>query len=165
MEELAMGMCACYQWADKEQIDSLIDSDDYFDAIEEMQEEDDDGVCDIDKLWDGLHYLLTKKTEPDGNDIISIAIFGEHIISSEDMISYILPERTAEIAETLGKIDFEAALKTYSGKDFSAKEIYPDIWDEDPMDIKDELREAFGELRVFYAAAASCGKGVIVSIY
>ena len=53
-----MGMCAIYQEVKKEDFKKLLESDDFFETIEELEEKDGTELCDIDKMWDALHFLL-----------------------------------------------------------------------------------------------------------
>ena len=53
-----MGMCAIYQEVKKEDFKKLLESDDFFETIEELEEKDGTELCDIDKMWDALHYEI-----------------------------------------------------------------------------------------------------------
>ena len=52
-----MGMCAIYQEVKKEDFKKLLESDDFFETIEELEEKDGTELCDIDKMWDALHFF------------------------------------------------------------------------------------------------------------
>ena len=77
-----MGMMACLQRVDDKCIEKLLDKspDDLFEEIEELQE-DYRYVLEMDKLWDGLHFLLTgvSACEPPKEDLLSQAIVGSII--------------------------------------------------------------------------------------
>ena len=53
-----MGMCAIYQEVKKEDFKKLLESDDFFETIEDLEEKDGTALCDIDKMWDALHYEI-----------------------------------------------------------------------------------------------------------
>ena len=53
-----MGMYAMYQEVKKEDFKKLLESDDFFETIEELEEKDGTELCDIDKMWDALHFLI-----------------------------------------------------------------------------------------------------------
>ena len=53
-----MGMCAIYQEIKQEDFKKLLESDNFFETIEELEEKDGTALCDIDKMWDALHFLL-----------------------------------------------------------------------------------------------------------
>lgn len=167
-----MGMIACYTEADRELIDELKtkSDEDILEEIENLQEEAA-AVYDMDKLWDGLHFLLTgvSATTPLQNNLLSEAVIGTELFSEDeesDFISYIYPERVHMILSALEKVKLDALLKKFSPKVFAKKRIYPDIWDESDKDfLKEELSDAFTELKRFFKATAERKKGIIVSIY
>ena len=103
-----MGMIANYQSTSDSELENILCLDD----VEELQENEDLEICDIDKMWDALHFLLTGKSasEPIENDLISEAIVGQFNISGEDMEEFISgtrSNRVKEIAEALRKIKKE----------------------------------------------------------
>lgn len=167
-----MGMRACYQMADGAKIRELKgkDPEELFEEIEELQETDD-YVLDIDKLWDGLHFLLTGITasEPIADNPLSEAIVGVEMFSDDadaDFIAYILPERVDAVLNALKSFEIEKAIANFDPKDFARNGIYPNVWlRDDKEDLKQELTECFNALKDFYENAAQQKKGVIVSIY
>ena len=133
-----MGMSACYMEAERNLIEKLMDksNDDLFDEIEKLAEQNIK-MYDMDKLWDGLHFILTgvSATTPIENNLLSEAIVGTAMF-----------------------LDDEEA-------DFIAY-IYPTIWTEDAKEeLKSELMEAFNGLKEFYHDMGNEQKGIIVSIY
>ena len=167
-----MGMSACYQMTDDNVINDLLEKtdEDIFETIEELQETEED-VLDIDKLWDGLHFLLTNvsATEPLEGNPLSEAIVGVTNFSDDedaDFITYILQERVPTILNELKDFDIECAIEEFQPKKFAENDIYPNIWmNEDKEELQEELKECFFELLEFYENAADMGKAVIVSIY
>ena len=166
-----MGMMACYQMAEAELIKVLQNKDveELLEAIEELQEES--AVVDIDKMWDGLHFLLTgvSASEPIEDNALSEAVVGKEVFSEEedvDFIAYTMPENIAKIVEELEVFDISKAIENFEPRTFAEKEIYPDIWRGDEKEeLQEELEEAFGQLKDFYNMALEQGKGVLVSIY
>ena len=167
-----MGMIACYQMIEGKAIKELLNKTDeeVFEAIEELQEMDE-CVLDIDKLWDGLHFMLTgvSAAEPLRDNPLSEAVVGVDSFfddENSDYITYILPERMAAIMNALKCFEIENAVRNFEPEEFARKEIYPDIWvKEDKEELQEELSESFYALKNFYEKAAQSGKGVIVSIY
>lgn len=86
-----MGMIACYQIVDEEIVRNLFNksSEEVFEIIEELQE--DAEVLDIDKMWDGLHFLLTNVTasEPIVGSALSEAIVGSERFCDEEDADFI----------------------------------------------------------------------------
>ena len=107
-----MGMIANYQQTTDKKLNELKSHEEMFEDIEELQENENLDLCDIDKMWDALHFLLTGKSasEPIENDLISEAIVGQFNISGEEIEEYISgtrADRVKEIAVALQKVDFE----------------------------------------------------------
>lgn len=167
-----MGMRACYQVADQAKIKEMtaMSAEEIFDEIEELQETED-AVLDIDKLWDGLHFLLTEVTasEPIEGNPLSEAVVGVKMFSEDndaDYIAYTLPERVPAILNALKSFDIEKAVADFNPKEFAKNDIYPNIWlRDDKAELQAELAECFSALKDFYEQAAQEEKGVIVSIY
>lgn len=165
-------MIACYQMVDEEMINELLEKseEDVFEEIEELQEMDE-AVLDIDKLWDGLHFLLTKATasEPMEGNPLSEAVVGVKRFSDDedtDFIAYILPERVPTIMNELKHFDIDSAIEKFQPKEFAQNGIYPNIWmHEDKEELQEELSECFLALMKFYEKVAKLRKAVIVSIY
>ena len=166
-----MGMIACYQIVDEEIVRNLFNksSEEVFEIIEELQE--DAEVLDIDKMWDGLHFLLTNVTasEPIVGSTLSEAIVGSERFCDEedaDFISYILPDRVKNIFKELQAFDIERAINGFNPKAFAQNGIYPNIWmHEEKEELMEELSCAFSEMLRFYKKCDEENKAVIVSIY
>lgn len=165
-----MGMIACYQMVEPEQLNLLLEkeTDEIIEAIETLQEADT-AVLDIDKLWDGLHFLLTKETEPEEGNPLSEAVLGTQIFGDGECVyftAYILPKRVQEIRDVLRLFNIESVIEQFEPKEFAQNDIYPNIWiQENKEDLQEELTQCFLAVEQFYEQAAEGGKGVIVSIY
>ena len=166
-----MGMYAMYQEVKKEDFKKLLESDDFFETIEELEEKDGTELCDIDKMWDALHFLLNGLSalygDPQDN-ILSEFIIGSKCFDddSEEFARYIPTERVAEIANKLNEIDFQDYLKDFDMNKFAENGIYPDIWeyDEEREEIMEELSEHFDNLKEFYNEVAKNKNIVVVTI-
>ena len=166
-----MGMYAMYQEVKKEDFKKLLESDDFFETIEDLEEKDGTELCDIDKMWDALHFLLNGLSalygDPQDN-ILSEFIIGSKCFDddSEEFARYIPTERVAEIANKLNEIDFQDYLKDFDMNKFAENGIYPDIWeyDEEREEIMEELSEHFETLKEFYNKVAKNKNIVVVTI-
>ena len=166
-----MGMYAMYQEVKKEDFKKLLESDDFFETIEDLEEKDGTELCDIDKMWDALHFLLNGLSalygDPQDN-ILSEFIIGSKCFDddSEEFKRYIPTERVAEIADKLNEIDFQDYLKDFDMNKFAKNGIYPDIWDytEEKEEIMEELSEHFDNLKEFYNKVAKNENIVVVTI-
>ena len=166
-----MGMYAMYQEVKEEDFKKLLESDDFFETIEDLEEKDGTELCDIDKMWDALHFLLNGLSalygDPQDN-ILSEFIIGSKCFDddSEEFKRYIPTERVAEIADKLNEIDFQDYLKDFDMNKFAKNGIYPDIWDytEEKEEIMEELSEHFDNLKEFYNEVAKNKNIVVVTI-
>ena len=166
-----MGMYAMYQEVKKEDFKKLLESDDFFETIEELEEKDGTELCDIDKMWDALHFLLNGLSalygDPQDN-ILSEFIIGSKCFDddSEEFARYIPTEKVIEIAKKLNEINFEDYLKDFDMNKFAENGIYPDIWeyDEEREEIMEELSEHFDNLKEFYNEVAKNKNIVVVTI-
>ena len=166
-----MGMYAMYQEVKKEDFKKLLESDDFFETIEELEEKDGTELCDIDKMWDALHFLLNGLSalygDPQDN-ILSEFIIGSKCFDddSEEFARYIPTEKVIEIAKKLNEINFEDYLKDFDMNRFAENGIYPDIWsyDEEREEIMEELSEHFDNLKEFYNEVAKNKNIVVVTI-
>lgn len=162
-----MGMIANYQPTTDIELEKIMCLDD----VEELQESEDIEICDIDKMWDALHFLLTGKSasEPIEDDLISEAIVGQFNISGEEIEEFISgtkTDRVKEIAKALQELDFETYIDKFDMSAFRQNDIYPDIWEYEEADkIKDDLRSSFESLKKFYEKMAEQERAVLVSIY
>ena len=166
-----MGMYAMYQEVKKEDFKKLLESDDFFETIEDLEEKDGTELCDIDKMWDALHFLLNGLSAIHGtpeDNILSEFIIGSESFDeeSEDFTRYIPTERVIKIAKKLNEINFEDYLKDFDMNKFAENGIYPDIWsyDEEREEIMEELSEHFDNLKEFYNEVAKNKNIVVVTI-
>ena len=158
-----MGMIANYQAVSDMEFEQGFDLDD----VESLQEKEDAEICDIDKMWDALHFLLTGKSaaEPLENNLISEAIVGQFPASGEDA-----GEIYSRNTQRQGKRNCRSIagyIEQFNMNKFAENEIYPDIWEyeEEADEIKDDLRLSFESLKKFYEKMSKQGSAVLVSIY
>ena len=163
-----MGMIANYQSTTDIELEKFM----CFDDVEEAQENENVEICDIDKMWDALHFLLTGKSAGESikDNLISEAIVGQFNISGEEIEEFVSgtkSDRVKEIAKALQELDFETYIDKFDMNAFHQNDIYPNIWEyEDEADeIKDDLRTSFESLKKFYEKMAAQESAVLVSIY
>ena len=166
-----MGMYAMYQEVKEEDFKKLLESDDFFETIKELEEKDGTELCDIDKMWDALHFLINGISAIYGateDNILSEFIIGSENFNdeSEEFQRYIPTERVIEIAKKLNEINFQDYLKNFDMTNFAENGIYPDIWDytEEKEEIMEELSEHFENLKEFYNKVAKNKNIVVVTI-
>ena len=165
-----MGMRANYQCITDRELEKFTDNgDDFFEFVEELQENEECILCDIDKLWDVLHFVLTgvSASEPIEGNLLSEAVVGEHPADCEDFISYTDKRRVKAIAEKLNTTDIAALTKNFNMEVCKKHELYPAIWDyeDEKEEIVEEITDAFYGLKKLYSQAAASDMNVLVSIY
>ena len=77
------------------------------DDVEDAQENENLEICDIDKMWDALHFLLTGKSASEAieDNLISEAIVGQFNISGEESKHGFSKEELLELLPELAKLD------------------------------------------------------------
>ncbi|QQB74264.1 YfbM family protein [Fusobacterium canifelinum] len=163
-----MGMCAVYQEIKQEDFKKLLENDDFFETLEELEEKDGTELCDIDKMWNAIFFLLTGEPYSSEDSLFNELIFGSENFDdeSEEVARYIPTERVIKISKKLNEIDFQDYLKDFNMNKFKENEIYPDIWDytEEKEEIMEELSEHFKNLKEFYNKVAENKNIVVVTI-
>ena len=164
-----MGMIANYQQTTDEELEKLKSSKEIVEDVEELQENKKLDLCDIDKMWDALHFLLLGKSAGESveNNLINEAIVGQFVVSEENFVAGVRSDRVKAIAEALQELNFEEYIEKFDMSDFAENNIYPDIWEyEDEEDeIIEELRDSFESMKKFYLRMSEKGCAVLVSIY
>lgn len=168
-----MGMIASYKMVEREIIDHLLqlDDDDLTEALDEITEDSGHKTIQIDRCWDGLHFLLTGKSVvvPMKENRLSDAIIGVHLFNEEDkndFITFLKNEEIEAIIEAMEKLKKSELQQRFSPELFSKSKIYPDIW---LTKKKDELfiwlyETGFKPLLKFYRDAFKKNKCVIIII-
>ena len=167
-----MGMLACYTCLSDKKLEEImsVEEEDLVEEIEECIEalSDKSLSYNMDKLWDGLHFLLTGITagEPIEDDPLSEAIVGVTNLSEDDFINCIKSSEVEEILKSLKAVDVEKLRSDFSISDFVNSEIYPSIWVEaDKESLFEELISELKGLIVFYEKALEMKQNVVVTIY
>lgn len=168
-----MDLIAQYTIIDHQVLTGLmkLDDDGLINAVMEINNADTDEVCRINKLWDGLHFLLTgvpAQNAPE-NSPLSRAVLGSHMFVEDDeafFISYTTQQELPEILDAMRFVDFTALAKKFKPALFREQHIYPDIWhDNHSVALFCELNEAFQSLLEFVETAHASGKNIIFSVY
>ncbi len=165
-----MGMIACYFEASSETVTNLLgkSESEVESIVMEMEANDEVDDCDIDKSWDGLHFLLTGDTmaEMDSHNLLSVFVIGDKVLCNEEgFVAVSTPEKVKEIAAKVNSIDIATFFKDFDPADFVEAEIYPRIWEEDKEGLVEYLEENYAQLKQFYNRLAKEDKGIIVSIW
>ncbi|QOW60172.1 YfbM family protein [Treponema pedis] len=168
-----MGMIANYQLISDEQLKSLknfnAEDDEVFEAVEDWNEEAEI-LCDLDKMWDVLHFVLTGHASDDsikGNPLSEAVVGVSSLDDVEEFIAYTEKSKIADIVSALDDFDIEKTMENFSMKECKKAKLYPDIWDyeEETDDIKDDLMNCFQNMKAFYKEVLEANGNVMVTIY
>jgi hypothetical protein len=129
---------------------------------------DDSQSMDLDKAWNGIHYLLTG-TGFEGEWPFNFILAGQDI--GDQDVGYgpargIHASQVREISEALKPLTKEELMKRFDPKKMMELEIYPTIWDRDPKDddTLGYLMEYYGRLKTFIHQAAENHMALILYI-
>lgn len=167
-------MLAQYMAVDNKILNKMLEMDNekIIDEIEELSEDEKCDICDIDKMWDGLHFLLTGTSASKAieNNKLSEAVVGTCIFNMEDesdvFLAYIKADELPAIINSLESIEIKDMIKKYTMDDFKQAQIYPNIWKkEDEDSIYDELIFCFEGMVDFYKKCSKKNMNIVISIY
>lgn len=166
-------MLACYlslpdEWADK--IADADTSEQRCEIIEEVMSRKLCPVYEMDKLWDGLHMLLTGRPagEPIEGDPLSEAVVGVHVVDAEDdcFIGATGWDELAPIIAALKQSRTDELRSRFSAAEFRKQGVYPDTWSpEREQEQFEELASELTQLAAFYEDSLDKQRDILVSIY
>lgn len=128
---------------------------------------DDNNLLDIDKSWDGIHFLLTGNNLEDTSHPLSKFLFSGQVINEEQDLGYgpaqyLTSEQVKEVNDLLVKISVDDLRKKYNPSKMSELEIYPNSWqDEDEIEY---LLHHYLKVQEIYALAAKNQEAIITFI-
>lgn len=164
-----MGMLACYMSLSDELADELctFENDEIIDKVEEIAEKNLCPVYEMDKLWNGLHFLLTgtsASTPIEGNHL-SEAIVGVHVLDTKDFIGVIGSDELHPIIKELEGVNIDKLHESFKPSILKKKKIYPNIWsDENAEELFSELTSELKNLIAFYKESVEKQQDILVSI-
>jgi hypothetical protein len=165
-----MGMLGVYMMVDQDTLNELkkFDGDELCEELDKLEETNE--IYNIDKLWDGLHFLLTDSSanSPIEGNKLSEAIVGINVFETddEDFVSYIEKNELPEIYNALKNVNIKILKDKFDPKIFKKRKIYPQIWEADKKDeLFKELMEAYNGLLDFYKNALEKNVNIIFSVF
>lgn len=163
-----MGIQAVYLSVDDAALKRLAEApaEELLEVVEELEDADCPQVG-LDKMWDGLHFLLTgvSASSPIEGNSLSEAVVGVQVFDCEDFVACTRSDEVPAIIAALDAVPIDKALASNDFAKFRKAKLYPKIWSDDPGQLTAELEEAFRELRDFYHVCATAQRHVLVSIY
>ncbi len=117
---------------------------------------------DIDKSWQGIHFLLTGDAWA-GAPPLALAILGGIEVGGDvgyGPARYLTPAEVKQVASALAAVSRHQLAAKYSSASFIEADIYPEIWDEGDEAL-DYLLVNFDALIEFYRQASIRGDAVL----
>ena len=126
-----------------------------------------DTEVDLDKAWDGIHYLLTGSVEPN-NTLASEVIMGGKSIGPDrgyGPAQLLNPAEVKAIAHLLEETSADMLRQRFNPKEMTQKGVYPAvIWERDGEEALTYVLNYYKELVAFYTRAAERGQAVVYEI-
>lgn len=126
--------------------------------------------CDMGKLWDVMHFVLTGQsaTNPVADAPLSEAIIGLETFSDDedaDFIAYNDWAMLGEIVHAFEQINFGKKMENLQMKALRETRLFPEvIWQDKKSNLGKELTASFNELKDLYSQALDTGNHVLISI-
>lgn len=166
-----MGLIASYMMVDEPTLSKFLKSDieAVADDIFDMEEQDTADFMDIDKSWDGLHFILTGKpaSAPIEGNALSEAVVGVRMFDEEgeEFIAYTPHSRLPEIVKALEAVDIEGLKLKFSPLALHQNDVYPTIWEDDDKEgLFSYLIDGYKALLALYKEAVEKNMNIVVSI-
>ena len=122
---------------------------------------------DVDKAWQGIHFLLTG-SDWEGDGLLSFILRGGREIAEDLGYGPAHGFTSAEVRAidaALQKVDSAALYERADPTEFTKHEIYPQIWAREPKEqCIGYVIEYFNSLKKFVGEVAQSGRGLIAYI-
>jgi hypothetical protein len=121
---------------------------------------------DVDKAWQGIHFLLTDSAW-EGEGPLAFILHGGREIDED--LGYGPPHgfsstEVKEIAAALEPIQADALFAKADQEQFTAEDIYPSIWDEPKEECIGYVTSFFNDLKKFVQETAASNRALIAYI-
>ncbi|WP_028776903.1 YfbM family protein [Shimazuella kribbensis] len=117
---------------------------------------------DLDKAWNGIHYLLTG-VPWGGDSILANTILGGNVLEDSDFISvfYKTPSQVKKISAALSEFSEQELAIHYNPDKMNNLHIYPMTWSQDDFS---HLLEYFRLLSKYYQSASEKKNAILIYI-
>ena len=164
-----MSMTAAFVAISPEELEALLAEPEQVSELffERLESQEQTQALDIDKSWNGIHFLLTG--EPYGGEPPnSLPILGGVEIGPElgyGPARYLQPAQVAQASQLLASTPVEVLRSRYQPKALEEADIYPSgIWQEEGEQAFEYLAHWYELLRGFYAQASSRGAAMLLAV-
>lgn len=121
----------------------------------------------VEKAWHGLHYLLTGSAS-EGDLPLGFLLQGGEEVGEDD--GYGSPRlfehaQVRELDAALSAVSDDDLWSRFDPEQMSEQGVYPDCWDEEEADLREEYLHYFHEVKslVHRASAEKCGLLVMLT--
>ncbi len=121
----------------------------------------------LEKAWHGLHYLLTAQAWTGDLPLGFIVAGGEEVAGSDcgyGPARLFTPDQARQIHEAIAGLTDDQVWSGFDPVAMSEEGIYPQIWDEPEIDLRDEYLFYFHEAQRLLADAVAKGSGLLVML-
>ncbi len=162
-----MGMVGSIIRVSQDELNSFIENSELLEnKIYDEESDDDDSLLELDKLWEGIQYLLSGKgmEEIEEPNILTRAFFSFQVLDEEQDLGYgpaqyLTADQVKETSIELQKIDISKLKNNTNGEVMVAKGIYPEIWtDSEAMEY---LFDIFNDFIGFYKKASAKNEAIL----
>lgn len=123
-------------------------------------------LLSLEKAWHGLHYLLTGSAT-EGGLPLGFLLEGGEAVGDDDgygpprMFS---PAEVQQIDAALAAVSDAALWSRFDADEMSSEGVYPDCWDEEEDELREEYLSYFHEMKKVIKNARAKGNGLLVSL-
>jgi hypothetical protein len=166
-----MSMIGCFYSLKDEDLEVLISTPEYIQKLWDSKPLQDGWVpsekaiaFDVDKAWQGIHFLLTG-SDWEGDGPLAFILHGGREIAEN--LGYGSPHgftsvEVRAIDDALQKINADALCEQADPAKFAELELYPQIWDREPkQECVGYVIEHLKALQKFVGETAKTGRGLI----
>ena len=126
----------------------------------------DENECDLDKAWQGLHFLLTG-TAWKGEEPACYLLQGGEDVGDDEFDTpprLLQPDQVSNFSRLLSSLSESELRARYDPYQMMALGIYPEIWQPEDTSDFEYLLGVFGQLQPFVEKAAEAGDGLLIHL-
>ncbi len=133
---------------------------------------ENENVLDIDVYWDALHFVLTGSSllQPVFDNPLSEMLSGTYPFyeESEDYIAYIHSKDIQNIVNEINKVNIYEKTLHLTFKILTNENLYPEHYSEYKEEhdriLREEIRENFNKMKIYFNTALKENKGIILGL-
>ncbi|MBX7084751.1 MAG: YfbM family protein [Nannocystaceae bacterium] len=135
------------------------------DQLVPAYDDDDAAILCVEKLWHALHVLLSDGCIWDSEGGLGDLFMGGEL-GADDVgygpARYHPPAAVDAFARALAALSDATLRMRFDPRELADNDVYPNIWDDDPASLWQEIVGYLTPVRATVAAASAAGDGLIV---